>query len=109
MKNLTFGGLGGQGEPDFKNSKKAITQNGGSNPHLKFQHSSSIIKCLKIGGTESAFGGLKPPLRSVGGLNFKISKKPHTEQWSQPHQKFQHSSSIRTAQYYFLNFKKPLS
>ena len=99
MKNFTFGGLRGQGEWG-----EAI------NPlHLKFQHSSSVIKCLKIGGTDSAFGGLKPPLKGVGGLNFKNSKKPHTEQWSQPHQKFQHSSSIRNAQYYFLNFKKPLS
>ena len=39
------------GGPDFKNSRSLI-QNGGPNPHRKFQHSSSIRKCSEIGGIE---------------------------------------------------------
>ena len=29
------------------------------NPHRKFHHSISIRKCMKIGGTDLTFGGLK--------------------------------------------------
>ena len=59
---------------NFKNSK---------NPYMKqrkFEHSSSIIKCFKIGGTHSTFGGFKAP-KGGWGPDFKDLKKPHTE-WS---------------------------
>ena len=75
---------GGAERPDFK----TLRQKGCPNPHRKFQHSSSIRKCLKNSGNDSTSGGLKPstppsPIpRGVGGLNFKNSKKPHTERWS---------------------------
>ena len=59
------------------------TQNGGPIQQHKFQHSSSIRKCIKIKGIESTFGGLCPPLLPEGGPYFKNSKKPHTEKrWS---------------------------
>ena len=64
MMDLTFGGskgkVGGRGA-QFKKKLKSLIQNGGPNPHQKFQHSSSIGKRLKIGGTDSTFEGLKPP------------------------------------------------
>ena len=48
----SFGGpWWGQRDPISKN-RKSLIQNGGLNPHRKFQHSSSIRKCLKIGRTE---------------------------------------------------------
>ena len=37
--------------------KKSLIQNGGLHPYKKFQHSSSISKCSKIGGTELNFEG----------------------------------------------------
>ena len=40
--------------------RKSLIQNGGPSPHRKCQHSSSIRKCLKTGGTDSTFGGLGP-------------------------------------------------
>ena len=47
----SFGGpLGQQKDPISKN-RKSLIQNGGPNTHPKFQHSSSIRKCSKIGGT----------------------------------------------------------
>ena len=79
MKNLNFEELRvkirgeGRGTPISKFGKAPI-ENGGSIAHRKFQHSSSIIKCLKIGGTNLSFGE----------SNFKNSKKPHTEPWSKP-------------------------
>ena len=40
----------GKGGPNFKiKKKKSLIQNGGTNPHQKFQHSTSIRNCLKIG------------------------------------------------------------
>ena len=45
---------------------KSLIQNGCTKPHLNFQHFSSIRQCLKFGGTDSNFGGLKPPPRWVG-------------------------------------------
>ena len=42
---------GGQ-EAQILKIRNNLIQNGGSNPHPKFQPSSSIIKCLNIGGTE---------------------------------------------------------
>ena len=67
MKNLTFGGLRGQGRgegcPDFKNLKSLI-ENGGPNTHRKFQYFNSIRKYLKLGGTDWTFGGVKAPPRA---------------------------------------------
>ena len=64
MKNLTDGGLrspqGVQGNPISK-IPKSLIQNGSPNPHPKFQHSSSIRKCLKIGGKIRLLGGFKGP------------------------------------------------
>ena len=63
MNNLTFGweklfqwAPRGQGNPLSK-IQKSLIQNGCLKPHWKFQHSSSIRKCSKIGGTEPTFGG----------------------------------------------------
>ena len=68
MKNLTFGGRGKIHSASLQGCKKAQfkkieedIQNGGTNPQRKFQYSSSIMKCLKIGGTDSTFGGFKAP------------------------------------------------
>ena len=52
--NSLWGSQGGQSGPISKNRKKL-----GPNPDRKFQHSSSIKKCLKIAGTDSAFGAVK--------------------------------------------------
>ena len=41
----------GQRDPISK-IQKSLIQNVGLNPHRKFQNSSSIIECLKIGATE---------------------------------------------------------
>ena len=62
MKNLAYGGMKERGKkipPHFKNwegnpiSKigKIPMQNGGPISHRKFQHSTSIRKCFKIGET----------------------------------------------------------
>ena len=63
--------------PDLKKKRKILIHNGGLNPHPKFQHSSSIKKCLKIrdswegvrspkGGREPNFNNLKKdPYRTV--------------------------------------------
>ena len=63
--NEEFGFLGvkeagGWGVPRFKKNIKSLLQNGGLNPHQKFQNSGPIRKCLKISGTDSTSGGLKP-------------------------------------------------
>ena len=71
--------------------RKSLIQNGGLNPHWKFQHSSSI-------------GGLWPQ-GGVGGPISKIWKSHIQNGGPNPHRKFQHSSSIKTAQFYFLILK----
>ena len=72
MNNLTFGweklfqwAPRGQGNPLSK-IQKSLIQNGGPNPHRKFQHSNLIRRCLKIRET---FGGLKPPRQGQGDEN----------------------------------------
>ena len=63
MKNFTFFG-GGDGQNSFGGPReeqgnsitkirKSLIQRGGPNRHQKFQHSSSIRKYLKIGGTDA--------------------------------------------------------
>ena len=62
--------------------EKNLIQNGGLHPYKKFQHSSSISKCSKIGGTELNFegGGVSGfPMRGGG----PISKKPHCRNFNQ--------------------------
>ena len=61
------------GRPNFKKLKSLI-QNGGPNTHRKFQHSNSIRKGLKIKGTNSSFGVLKPHEGGRGTLIQKSKK-----------------------------------
>ena len=86
------GPRGFQGAPISKNQKSLI-QNGGPNTHPKFQHSSSIRKCLKMGGTDLTFRGVKSRPSSRGrGTGFQKFKKAsyrtvvqtHTENFSTP-------------------------
>ena len=60
-ENSAFGGglraPGGFRGPRFQKFKKPRIQNDGPNTHPKFQHSSLITKCLKIG----FWGGFKSP------------------------------------------------
>ena len=86
MMNLTFGGvkffLGaprGAKEPDLNNRKVHI-QNCGLNLNPKFQHSSPIKKCLKIGD----FWGFRTPKLGRGPNLKNLKKKPHTQRWSEP-------------------------
>ena len=92
MKNFILVGGGckilsvaprGAGDPITK-IRKGVIQNGCPNPHRKFQHSSSIRKSLKIGGTDSTFGLVVGPPRGGRGSDFKNSKVPHTYRWSEP-------------------------
>ena len=64
-------------------------------PHQKFQHSSSIRKCLQIGGIDSTFWGVKGPPRVAKGPNFKIRESLVHNDVPNIHRKFQHSSSLR--------------
>ena len=66
------GALRGAEGPDFKIS---LIQNGGLNPHRKFQHSSSIRKRFKNRGTDSAFGAVIGPPKGGGRSDFRNSKK----------------------------------
>ena len=83
--NLTFPGAnpsrGGQGYTISKN-RKSLIKNGGPNSKKKFQHSSSIRKCSKSGGTNSTFGGVNPP-QGGRGTRFEKIEKTNTEWWSQ--------------------------
>ena len=56
---LSGGPEGGRGTR-LKKILRSLVQISGPNPHRKFPHSSSIRKCLKIGGTDSTFGRLIP-------------------------------------------------
>ena len=59
--------------------KKSLIQNGGLHPYKKFQHSSSISKCSKIGGTELSFEGWRGGFRFPNarrGSNFKKAPLP---------------------------------
>ena len=66
--------------------RKILIQNGGLNPQPKFQHSSWIRKCLKIG----VFWGDFRPLKGARGARFKMFEKDmyktvvrtHTENFS---------------------------
>ena len=49
-------------------------QNGSPNPHRKFQYSSSIRKCLKIGGTKNRNVGVTPILYTSKG---EVSSRSH--------------------------------
>ena len=64
---------GGQVYPILKNWASPI-QKGGPNPNPKFQHSSSIRKCLQIGGNYLTFGESKDPRGGQGGPISKIRK-----------------------------------
>ena len=59
--NLSRGAQG----PDFKNSKKPHTERWFYTTP-KIQHSSSIRKCLKIGGADSTFGTVFSPPKGGG-------------------------------------------
>jgi len=52
MKNLTFGEAKFFRGALISKIRKSLIQIDGPKPHRKFQHSSSIRKCLKIGRTE---------------------------------------------------------
>ena len=99
-ENSAFGGglraPGGFRGPRFQKFKKPRIQNDGPNTHPKFQHSSSITKCLKIGGKIRLLGG---GLRAPGGFTgprFQKIEKPRIQNGGpNTHPKFQHSSSIR--------------
>ena len=91
-KNLTAWGIkdprGGQEDPISK-IRKILIQNGGPNPNWKFQHYSSIIKCLEIGGNYSTFGGLRPLIwgRSTSfqkfvNTTYRTVVRTHTENFS---------------------------
>jgi len=85
MKNLTVGGLRAPGSfrgPQFQKFKKPRIQKDGPNTHPKFQHSSSITKCLKIRGKIRLLGGFKGPRGFQGTPISKIQKTPHTKRWS---------------------------
>ena len=65
---------GGQGNSIIK-IRKSLIRKGGPNTNQKFQHSSSIRKCLKEGETDSAFGVVLGPPRT----DFKNSKKKNSQ------------------------------
>ena len=90
-QNSFWGSQGGQSGPISKN-RKLLIQNDGFNPQPKFQHSSWIRKCLKIG---DFWGGFRPPHRGWG-VQFQKFEKSLIQNSSlnlQP--KFQHPRSIR--------------
>ena len=95
MKNFTFRGRkkffwgtqGGQSGPISKN-RKILIQNDGLNPQPKFQNSSWIRKCLKIG---DFWGGFRPPHRGWG-VQFQKIEKSLIQNGSQNLQ-FQHSKT----------------
>ena len=65
-QNSFWGSQGGQNGPISEN-RKILMQNGGLNPQPKFQHSSWIRKCLKIG---DFWGGFRP-LKGGRGARFQ--------------------------------------
>ena len=81
---IIWGALRGHWNSIEKIRKKNLIKKGGRNPHREFQHSSSIRKCLKIGGTDSTSGVVLVPPRGGGGSDFKNSKNSHTYRWSEP-------------------------
>ena len=52
--------------------KKSLIQNSGPNPHWKFQHSSSIRKCLQIGGKTEMWGERKKDILDLILAIFKV-------------------------------------
>ena len=79
MKNFTFvgggkilsGGPKGGRVARFQKNLKILIQNGGFNPQPKFQHSSWIRKCLKIGVFWEGFR----PLKGWRGARFQKFEK----------------------------------
>ena len=66
-KIISGGPEGGRGTR-YQKIEKNLIQNGGPNPHLKFQHCSLIIKCLQIEGTERKKKDILDPILVI----FKI-------------------------------------
>ena len=80
---IISGGLEGGRETRFQ---KILIQNGGLNPHQKFQHSNSIRKCSKNRGAKPSFGGcFRPPNRGGGGegSDYKTEKMVHGDRWEE--------------------------
>ena len=82
----------------FQKLEKILIQNSGLNPHRKFQHSSSVRKCSKIGGNKPTFGG----------SDFKNSKKSHTERLSKPTPKISAFQLIRHSVSNLGDFQSPM-
>ena len=90
-KILSGGPKGGR-VARFKKNQKTLIQNGVINLQTKFQHSSWIRKCLKIG---DFWGAFRPLLRGWGVQFQKFEKILIQNDGLNPQPKFQHSSWIR--------------